>query len=56
MYYKAVAYIDHEEYKKLRAALALDDMTFSQWVRETAQAYVQSRFGGAMRLVEPKGE
>lgn len=52
--YRAVAYMDYEAYHLLKQALVLNELTFSEWVRENAQRYVQANLRGPLTLL-PSG-
>ena len=41
-------HLDCELYRRLKIALAMDDMKFSQWVAEQAERYVQVRLRGLL--------
>lgn len=51
--YRVVGYFETEEqYRLLKMALAMERLTFSEWLRVNAESYVQSRLRGNIRLVD----
>jgi len=54
--HRVVAYVDFEEYQKLKVALVLDEMSFSEWLRQQMTRYVQARLRGTLRIIsDPAG-
>ncbi len=51
---KVVGYMGYEQHRQLKIALAVDEMTFSAWLRQSAESYIQSRLGGTLRFDPPK--
>ena len=53
---RTTVYVDEEVYQRLRVALVMDDLSFSEWVEENARRYVQARLRGTLTLLpDPAG-
>jgi hypothetical protein len=48
---RVVVYIDAEDYQKLKIALVIEGISVSEWFRENARSYVQSRLRGTLTLL-----
>ena len=48
---RTTVYVDEEVYQRLRVALVMDDLSFSEWVEENARRYVQARLRGTLTLL-----
>ena len=48
---RVVAYVEEQEYQKLKVALVLDELSFSAWLRQQMDRYVQSRLRGTLTLL-----
>ena len=53
---RTTVFVYDEVYQRLRVALVMDDLSFSEWVEENARRYVQARLRGTLTLLpDPAG-